>query len=154
LDNVAPKVIGILGLGPACDIDALRRDLIEECLEYTETLKTKKQAKGDIEEMMEDVDGDDQQQRAFMAPNPGSSANLTSRKQRMIFVKMDRTSPYSVLDSGKVVDMVVVVMSCKNTNVHKLKEDTWKNLNAIDEVGYKALSLLRSQGMVSLIGVL
>jgi hypothetical protein len=79
---------------------------------------------------------------------------LTSRRQRLIFVNMDRNDPYSCLDTGKVADIVLVVMSCKNTNVKTVKADPFENEHAIDEVGYKALSLLRSQGMVPLIGVL
>jgi len=45
-------------------------------------------------------------------------------------------------------------MSCKETNVAGLKVDPDKHANAIDEAGYKALGLLRSQGMGSITGVL
>lgn len=50
--------------------------------------------------------------------------------------------------------MVVVVMSCKETQVEGLKVDPDQNSHAIDELGYKSLGLLRSQGLPSLIGVL
>ena len=55
---------------------------------------------------------------------------------------------------SKVFDLVLVVMSCIDTEVEGLKVDPDKYSNAIDETGYKALGLLRSQGMPSLIGVL
>lgn len=58
------------------------------------------------------------------------------------------------MDIGKVADIVLMVMSCKQTDASKLKDDPDQYSGAIDEQGYKALSILRSQGMVSLIGVL
>ena len=72
----------------------------------------------------------------------------------MIFLQIDRNDPYSVLDVCKVADLVVTVMSCKHTNVGGLKQDPFEHSKAIDEIGYRALHLLRSQGMPSLIGVL
>ena len=69
-------------------------------------------------------------------------------------MEIDRNDVYSVLDVGKMADLVLVVMSCKNTNERQLKLDPDKHSGAVDEQGYKALSLLRSQGMVSVIGVL
>lgn len=59
-----------------------------------------------------------------------------------------------MLDVGKVADLVLVVMSCKETNVSGVKDDPFLHSKAIDEIGYRALSLIRSQGMPSLIGVL
>ena len=47
-----------------------------------------------------------------------------------------------------------MVMSCKNTKESSLKIDPDAHSDAIDVVGYKALALLRSQGLMSLIGVL
>jgi len=46
---------------------------------------------------------------------------MASRKQRLIFLEMDRTDPYSVMDIAKIADIVVVSMSCKNTNVTGVK---------------------------------
>jgi hypothetical protein len=89
-----------------------------------------------------------------MCPNPGSNSNMASKKQRLQFVEMNRNDPYSVLDVGKVVDLVIVVMSCKKTNVAGVKQDPFEYAKAIDETGYRALSLIRSQGMPSMIGVL
>ena len=103
---------------------------------------------------MEELDGEDDIQKTYICPNPGSNANMASKKQRLIFLNIDRNNAYSILDAGKVIDLMVVVMSCKNTNVKDIKKDPFAHANAIDEVGYKALSLIRSQGMVSLIGVL
>jgi len=92
--------------------------------------------------------------KAYICPNAGSSNNLSSKKQRLIFIEIDRNDIYSVLDVGKVADMVMMVMSCKGTDESQLKVDPDKSSGAIDEQGYKALALLRSQGLVSLIGVL
>jgi len=67
---------------------------------------------------------------------------------------IDRTDVYSVLDIGKVADLVLVVMSCKNADESQLKINPEAYSGAIDEQGYKALALLRTQGMTSLIGIL
>ena len=48
---------------------------------------------------------------------------MASRKQRLIFVEINRNDPYSILDVAKVADMVLVAMSCKNTNVTHVKQD-------------------------------
>lgn len=61
---------------------------------------------------------------------------------------------YSVLDVGKVADMVLMVMSSQQADESNLKVDPDKYAGAIDEQGYRALALLRSQGTVTLIGVL
>jgi hypothetical protein len=52
-----------------------------------------------------------------MCPNPGSSTNLGSKKQRLMFLEIDRNNSESVLEVGKVADMILVVMSCKETEV-------------------------------------
>jgi hypothetical protein len=59
-------------------------------------------------------------------------------------LEIDREDPNSVLEIAKVVDMVVVVMSCKDVDTKGLKIDPDKYSHAIDEIGYKALGLLRS----------
>lgn len=79
---------------------------------------------------------------------------MGSRKQRLIFLEINRNDPYSVLEMGKIADIVLVAMSCKETELNGLKVDPEKFSNAIDETGYKALGLLRSQGMPALIGCL
>lgn len=79
---------------------------------------------------------------------------MASRKQRLIFVEINRNDPYSILDVAKVADMVLVAMSCRNTNVTHVKQDPFEHAKAIDELGYRALSLIRSQGMPQMIGVL
>jgi len=109
---------------------------------YSEGLKSKKeQEKSDIDNLMEEIEED---LKAYICPNPGSAANLASKKQRLIFINVDRNDPYSIMDAGKVIDLMVVIMSCKNANVVKLKDDPYEQSNAIDEIGYKALSLIRS----------
>ncbi len=62
----------------------------------------------------------------------------------MIFLEIDRNDVYSVLDVGKISDLIIMVMSCKNTKESNLKIDPDAHSDAIDEVGYKALALLRS----------
>ena len=59
-----------------------------------------------------------------------------------------------MLEVGKLADIIIVVMSCADTEIEGLKMDPDQHSHAIDEIGYKALGLLRSQGMPSLIGVL
>jgi len=59
-----------------------------------------------------------------------------------------------VLEIGKIADLILVVMSCADCDVKGLKQDPDKYAHAIDEAGYKALGMLRSQGLPSLIGVL
>lgn len=34
VDNIAPKIVGILGLSASCDIKALRIELVKHCIEY------------------------------------------------------------------------------------------------------------------------
>ena len=60
----------------------------------------------------------------------------------------------AVLEIGKIADIILVAMSCADTEIKGLKTDPDRYSNAIDEVGYKALGLLRSQGQPGLIGVL
>lgn len=79
---------------------------------------------------------------------------MIAKRQRLIFLEMDRNSPYSVMDVAKVADMVICVMSCRKTNVQNVKQDPFEHGKAIDEIGYRALSLVRSQGLPSLLGVL
>ena len=69
-------------------------------------------------------------------------------------MEINREDEYSVLEVGKIADLVLVVMSCAESKVEGLKIDPDNNSHAIDEIGYKALSLLRSQGLPGLVGVL
>lgn len=50
---------------------------------------------------------------------------------------------YDVLDIAKVADVIIFVMSCKETDVGNLKKDPDEFANAIDERGYELLSMLR-----------
>jgi pre-rRNA-processing protein TSR1 len=148
---VAPKVVALLGLGEDCDTAEVRQALVYHCIEYSESLKSKKTRK----EANEVIESEGMSQfKAYLCPNPGSSTNMISKKQRLIFLEIDRNSPYSVMDVAKVADMVLCVMSCRRTNVQNVKQDPFQHAKAIDEIGYRALSLIRSQGMPSLIGVL
>ncbi len=56
-----------------------------------------------------------------MCPNPGSSTNLGSKKQRLIFLEINRNDDQAVLEVGKIADLVLVVMSCADSEVSGLK---------------------------------
>lgn len=58
------------------------------------------------------------------------------------------------MEVGKLADLILVVMSCGESEQKGLKLDPDQFSHAIDEAGYKALGLLRSQGLPALIGVL
>ena len=148
VDNVAPKIVGILALSDSCDISGLRKEMVKHCLEYQQGLQ--KISDEEIERQIKE----DNQFRAYLCPNPGSSTNMGSKKQRLIFVEIDRTNPLAVLEVGKIADIIVVVMSCGKTDIQGLKMDPDQHSHAIDDQGYKALGLLRSQGLPALIGVL
>lgn len=81
------------------------------------------QKKADKRRTIEEVlESETQSQfQAFMCPNPGSNSNMASKKQRLIFLEMNRQDPYSILDISKIIDLVIVVMSCKSTNVAGVK---------------------------------
>ena len=34
VDNVAPKIVGVLALSAGCDITGLRKEMVKHCLEY------------------------------------------------------------------------------------------------------------------------
>ena len=92
---------------------------------------------------MEEEEAFGTQFKAYLCPNPASSTNMASRKQRLIFLQIDRNDPYSILDICKVSDLVIGVMSCKHTHVGGLKKDPFEHAKAIDELGYRALHLMR-----------
>lgn len=121
LDNVAPKIIAILGLSESSDTEAVRNALVRQCLIFQESQKSKKETKRGEEELMEEEEAVGTQFNAYLCPNPASSTNMSSRKQRLIFLQIDRNDPYSVLDICKIADLVIVSMSCKKTNVAGLK---------------------------------
>ena len=73
VDNVAPKVVGILGLSSACDVAGLRAEMVKHCIEYQRTLT---KSKNDEDILPEEIAS---QFKAFVCPNPGSS-NFGSKK--------------------------------------------------------------------------
>jgi hypothetical protein len=138
VDNVAPKIVGILALNSSCDINQLRTEMVNHCIEYQRTLhKAKNQ---------EDVNGleVDTELKAYVCPNPGSSTNLGSKKQRLIFTTINRDDPHAVLEAGKIADIILVVMSASDVETTGLKIDPDRYSHAIDEIGYRSLGLLRS----------
>jgi len=83
--------------------------MVDYCVNYMEDLNTTKKGKM-IEDLVIDKHNETQ---AFVCPNAGASSNLASRKQRLIFKVIDRNDVYSILDVGKVADLMLMVMSCK-----------------------------------------
>lgn len=121
LDNVAPKVVALLSLSETSATSEIRNELVKQCLLYQESRKSKREEKKDEEELMEEEEAFGTQFKAYLCPNPSAATNMSSRKQRLIFLEMDRNDPYSVLDVAKVADLVIVSMSCKKTQVGGLK---------------------------------
>ena len=126
LDNVAPKIVAILGLSETSDTEQVRNALVKSCLLFQESQKGKREQKKDEEELMEEEEALGTQFKAYLCPNPASSTNMSSRKQRLIFLQIDRNDPYSIMDVCKVADLCVAVMSCKNTKVSGLKQDPYE----------------------------
>ncbi len=58
---------------------------------------------------------------------------MGSKKQRLIFVEIDRNNSLAVLEAGKIADIIVVVMSCAETEIQGLKINPDENSHAIDE---------------------
>ena len=136
MQNVPPKIIAIVGLNESTDVETLKNQLIKECLEVEEN---------------DDMKTDDgNSMKAYIVE---SGANLGIKRQRMIFQTVKR-DPYSVLDIAKVADIMIFTFSCEEAKVDKVKDDPDEFANAIDETGYKILSLLRVQGVPPSIGVL
>lgn len=88
VDNIAPKIIGILGLSGSCDTKAVRDQLVNHCVEYMETLRnagmTKKQMKEQAKEGEAEVKPDElidtgSPFQAFIGPNAGSNS-LSSKR--------------------------------------------------------------------------
>lgn len=121
LDNVAPKIVALLALGESVDTSQVRNALVSQCLVYQESLQAKKTTQRDQEELMEEEEVSGSQFKAYLCPNPGANTNMASRKQRLIFLEMDRNDPYSIMDISKIADQVIVIMSCKHTNVGGVK---------------------------------
>lgn len=42
---------------------------------------------------------------------------MGSKKQRLIFIEIDRNDELAVLEAGKIVDIMIVIMSCKETEI-------------------------------------
>ena len=88
--------------------------------------------------------GKDSEFQAYICPPAGANNHMSAKRQRLIFRVVDRKDVHSVLDVGKVADIVLMVMSCKSADESKLKIDPDQNTGAIDEQGYRALNLLRA----------
>ena len=53
IDNVAPKIIAILGLSKSCDTGVLKQQLSEYCEDFKESLMGKKNKKNDDQEIVD-----------------------------------------------------------------------------------------------------
>jgi pre-rRNA-processing protein TSR1 len=135
--NVAPKVVAIIPLNSCCDVEAIKNQLIKEC--------TNQQTN---EEMKIDTQNIDMQPYILE-----SGGNLGVKRQRLIFQTPPR-DPYSVMDISKVADILLFVLSCKDADIAKIRDDPDEFANAIDEEGYKLLNVLRVQGIPPSIGLL
>ena len=60
-----------------------------------------------------------------------------------MFLEVDRNDQNAVLEIGKLADIIIVMMSCAETEIEGLKMNPEQHSHAIDETGYKALALLR-----------
>lgn len=70
-----------------------------------------------------------------------------------VFVNVIPRNEMAVLDWGKIVDVIVAVFSCGHLDTSKAKLDPG-TCCAFDEMGYKILSLLRTQGIPPVLGVI
>lgn len=102
--------------------------MVDHCKDYAEKVLKKKE-EGKEDELYS-------QFSAYICPNPGSSTNMGSKKQRLMFLEIERDNHQKVLEQCKIVDVVLMVMSCKETKTEGLKVDPDNNSNAIDDVGY------------------
>lgn len=137
MHNVAPKIVAIIPLNSFCDVHTLKENLTKECSRGEET-----------EEMK--IDGFDNPMRAYVVESGG---NLGVKRQRLMFHICER-DPYAVLDISKVADILLFTLSCEEAKTDKVKDDPDEFANAIDEIGYKILNVLRVQGIPPSIGIL
>mmetsp|Transcript_25123 Transcript_25123/g.28906 ORF Transcript_25123/g.28906 Transcript_25123/m.28906 type:complete len:322 (-) Transcript_25123:1543-2508(-) len=136
MQNVAPKIVAIIPLNASSNAEAIRDSLAKECSRDEE-----------VEDMKID---EDNPMKAYLVESGG---NLGIKRQRLMFHVCKRDA-YSVLDVCKVADILLFTLSCEEAKVDKVKDDPDEFANAIDETGYKILSLLRVQGIPPSIGIL
>lgn len=134
--NIAPKLIAIIPLNDYCDPEDLKRQLSREL------------SGEDVEEMK--IDAGEDPLKAYIAESGG---NLGVKKQRLMF-HICKRDVYSVLDITKIADICLFTFSCKETKADKVRDDPDQHANAIDEVGYQILNVLRVQGIPPSIGIL
>ncbi|KAM3131878.1 hypothetical protein pb186bvf_015999 [Paramecium bursaria] len=68
-------------------------------------------------------------------------------KQPLQFIFLNRDID-NILDACKIADIMVPVLSCRESNVQQLAIDPLNNARAFDNQGYKILSNLRAQGVL------
>lgn len=127
MHNVAPKIVALIPLNEACDLEQIKIDLENECGRGGEEMK---------------IESNDLLKAHLV--NVGGVVGV--KRQRLIFYKCER-DPHALLDVSKVADILVFVLSCEKAQVDKLRDDPDEYAHAIDEIGYKMLSNLRVQGI-------
>ena len=59
-----------------------------------------------------------------------------------------------MLDYAKVADIIVPVLSCKQTNIQGMTLNPFDDGKAFDELGYEQINALRQQGTLNSVCVL
>ena len=84
------------------------------------------------------LSGEEESKEEFKAYSVENAGSIGSKKDRLIY-KICSRDAYETLDICKVADVVVFLLSCKNAQLDKLKDDPDVYANAIDEKGYQIL---------------
>ena len=127
-----PKLCALVSLNKAVDLDSIM-NLCEQVIKenYTANYEVESPNFYKIDNLMWTA---------------GVPAQLFKGRERISLIKTG-SNIYSILDICKVADIILFVSSCKNAEYTKWKTDPDKYSHAIDEDGYKILSILRAQGM-------
>lgn len=70
-----------------------------------------------------------------------------------MFLSCDRNIQ-TMLDYAKVADVIVPVLSCKQTNLEGMNLNPYENAKAFDDIGYEQINALRQQGVLNSVCVL
>jgi len=138
-DTAPPKVVALLGANKNANTHLLRQQLTRAMLDKNE-------------EIQDEPDMENSIFNTLLCPLSAGKGALGNTKQRFTFVEMPRER-YSILDIGKVADIVLVVMSCEGIDPQVAKSHP-EQIEAFDDFTLQMLTMLRHQGMPKIIGVL
>jgi len=129
--TIPPKQVAIISLNNTADIDAIYSSLSQF--------------------LQKEISKENLFKYNFNMPNEYMFTSsiphyIFKGKERLSLIKTQRNI-YNILDICKVVDLVIFVSSCKNTDVSNWKKEPDRYSQAIDEFGYNILSILRAQGL-------